>query len=161
MGEANGMNSFDTALYWAIFGQPDPASVADITGSWGEIADVISINGVPMERSVTDVTHLRSPNKAKEKVPGFLDAGQNTFRLNYYKTLMTALQTLAPGGSNAQDNAANDYGRLRWAVVMPDHGVWVFSGFIKSNPVEVPEDNRNTIEVTVEISGKPTWFEFV
>jgi hypothetical protein len=164
MGTANGMHSFDSALYQTTFADltnPSnvPANLSTITGGWGELGDVISINGVPMERTVTQLTHLRSPDKAQEKVPGFLDAGQNTIRLNYYKALMTALMNISPGGPLAPDTSPS-WGRLRWAVVLPDHGVWVFIGFIKSTPIEVPEDNRNTIEVTIEISGKPKWLAF-
>src|SRR6516162_6032572 len=131
MGTANGMNSFNTAMFFAPFNQPNPATVLDIETGWTELTDVISINGVPMERSVTEITHLRSPLKAKEKVPGFLDAGQNTFRLNYFKGIMFQLQTLSPGGALAPDTSPS-WGRLTFAIIFPDDGVWVFTAFIKS-----------------------------
>ena len=68
MGTANGMHSFDSALYQNTFADltnPSnvPATLSTITGGWGEIGDVISINGVPMERTVTQLTHLSSPDK--------------------------------------------------------------------------------------------------
>jgi hypothetical protein len=159
MADANGMHSYDSAIYYTTFGSVEPANLVEIIDGYNEITDVISINGVPMERTVTELTHLRSPDKAKEKVPGFLDAGQNTFRLNAYKGLMALLATLQPGGGLSPDESPG-WGRLVWAVVFPDHGVWWFTGFIKSQPFEVPEDNRNTVEVTIEISGAPTWFSF-
>lgn len=159
MATANGMHSFDSILFSAAFGAADPAGLADFV-NWLEITDVISINGVQMERSVTQLTHLRSPDKAQEKVPGFLDAGQNTFRLNYFKGLVSLLETLSPRGALAPDTSPS-WGRRKWAVVFPDRGVWLFYAFIKSKPFEIPEDNRSTVEVTLEISGKPVWFEFV
>ena len=160
MGTANGMHSNNTGLFVAPFVTPDPTSGATFLAQpWQEVTDVISLNGVPLERTVTQLTHLRSPNKAQEKVPGYLDGGQLTLKLNYFKQLMSFLQTRVPGGENAPDTSPT-WGRLRWAVLFPDNGVWVFTGFIKSDPIEVPEDDRATIELTVEISGKPTWFAF-
>lgn len=159
MPDADGMHSFDSALYWNEFGTIDPANLSTILTQWDEISNVISINGVPMEHTVTELTHLRSTDKAKEKVPGFLDAGQNTLRLNYSKATMTTLRSLAPRGTNAPDTSPS-WGRLRWCIVLPDHGVWVFTAFMKSTPMEVPEDNRVTIEVTLEISGAPKWLSF-
>lgn len=164
MAGAKGMHSFDAIIYtntWIDPPPPDagalPANMADFA-NWVEISDVVSINGVPMEHSVTMLTHLRSPNKAAEKVPGFLDAGQNTFRLNYYRALVGLLMDFSPGGALAPDTAPS-WGRRRFAVVFPDRGAWVFGAFIKSKPQEIPEDNRNTVEVTLEITGKPAWLQ--
>lgn len=159
MGAANGRHSFDSAIYTMPWGTLDPVSYTNLIQIWTEVTDVISINGIPMERSVTQVTHLRSPDKAHEKVPGFLDAGANTFRLNYYKSLIPALLGYSPGGAGAPDTAPS-WGRRQWAVACGDHGIWVFTGFVKSTPVEIPEDNRITVEVTIEISGKPKFFAF-
>ncbi|AWM39357.1 hypothetical protein GobsT_23280 [Gemmata obscuriglobus] len=180
MGAATGMNSFDTALYYADFvtlttgpsGIPpyQPTvppynthlSITNNSAVWKELGDVISLNGVPMERSVTPLTHLRSPGMAAEKIPGFLDAGQLTLRLNSNKGLLAKLQTLMPAGDpNIAPYTHPKWGRLSWAVFFPDNGIWLLTGFIKSSPVEIPEDNRITIELTVEISGKPTFLAFV
>jgi hypothetical protein len=165
---SGGMHSFDSALYYTQYGEPrpSPTSYLNLITTWTEVAEVVTINGVAMDRSVTELTHLRSPNKAKEKVPGFLDGGQVTLKLNYKKgsptapfTGMAHVQALSPGGAIAGE-AAPGWGRLTWAVAFPDHGMWVFTGFIKSTPVEIPEDNRVTVEATIEISGKPSFYAF-
>ncbi|HEY1188534.1 MAG TPA: phage tail tube protein [Gemmata sp.] len=170
MSAARGMHSFNSAIYYSPFETlttgspsyqpfaPNYTNVSQIIsnpGLWSEIADVISINGVPMERSVTQITHLRSPAKAHEKVPGFLDAGTNTYRLNSNKTALATLM----GFTNIADTFPR-WGRCSWAVFFPDNGVYVFTGFLKSQPFEVPEDNRITIEAAVEISGKPIFYAF-
>jgi hypothetical protein len=158
MGAARGMHSYNSRLFVAVFGTPDPANVSALA-QWGEIEDVISMNGVPMEHTVTQITHLKSPGKAMEKVPGFLDGGQQTIRLNYNKELVAQLQGYMPGAVGAPDTAPS-WGRLQWAVVFPDSGVWVFRAFVKSQPHEIPEDNRNTVELVVEIDGRPVFYAF-
>lgn len=158
MGAARGMHSYNSRLFTTVFGAAAPGNLTDITAQWTEIEDVISLNGVPMESSVTQVTHLKSPGKALEKVPGFLDGGQNTIRLNYAKGLLAQLAALLPGA--AGNDTPPGWGRLSWAIVYPDSGVWVFTAFVKSMPTEVPEDNRLTVELVLEISGRPVFYSF-
>lgn len=178
MASARGMHSFNSGLYYASYdvlttGSPtwQPAvpnytniiQIVNNDPTWQEVADVVSVNGVSNERSVTQLTHLRSPGKAHEKVPGFLDAGQITVRLNSRKSLLVAIQALMPGATGTEDAVVNGsprWGRRSWALYFPDNGVCLFHGFIKSDPVEIPEDNRITIDLNIEISGKPTYLAF-
>src|SRR5690348_6584468 len=115
MASSTAMNSFDTILYVSPFTTADPSAVADLESApWEELEEVISVNGIPLEPSVTNITHLRSPGKAKEKVPGFLDAGQCTFKMNYNKTLVTAILLWLPGGANAGD-VSPAWGRCKFS----------------------------------------------
>lgn len=158
MPAAKGMHSYGAGLYWSAFGTPIPPNVGTLA-QWGEISDVISMNGIPVENTVTDVTHLRSPNKAKEKVPGFYDSGQLTVRLNYHKSILDAIHAIRPGSGFAPDTDPS-WGRLQFAVLLPDRGLWYMTGFIKSEPIEVPEDGRNTVEITIELSGMAFFISF-
>lgn len=155
MAGANAMNSYKTRIYRAAFGVAAPVaelpSIGD--GEWTRVAEVISINGVPMNSSVTRITHLESDSKAHEKIPGFMDGGQVTFRLNYYKANAGLVFVNLPDSAGASPS----WDRLQWLVQFPDGGQWYCTAFIQGMPFEVPEDDRITLEVTLEISGYPSF----
>lgn len=161
MAAANGQHSYGALLFAGPYGTANPDG-ADPTGAgFDVIAEVISASGLAMNSTVTKVTHLASDGKAHEKVPGFLDAGQITFKLNQYsgsiagKLAMTGLLALLPQASDT----APDWGRYQWVVQFPDGGQWYATGFLQGVPFEVPEDDRVTVEATIEVSGRPVFTE--
>jgi hypothetical protein len=157
MADSAGTHSFGTRLFFAPFATAFPLG-ADPTGAgFTEVAEVISINGVPMNSSVTELTHLQSDDRAKEKIPGILDGGQCNFKLNFTDAGMDALAGVVNGIVPAADVATPDWGRLVWVVQFPSGAQWAFKGFVQGNPFDVPEDNRVTTDVTVEISGRPSF----
>lgn len=159
MSEATGMHSYQAHVYAAPYGTANPLGADPELGGFTKLAEVISINGLPMSATVTKVTHLSSDGKAQEKVPGFLDAGQITFRLNYQASAIPG--KLAYAGLLALLPQASDtfpgWGRYQWVVQFPDAGQWYATAFIQGTPFEVPEDDRITVEVTLEVSGRPVF----
>ncbi len=172
-GEAQGMHSAGSRLFVSHYGQAAPAGLADVTTDWvpGEffgvaagwkgIPELIDCNGVDVKPTVTRVTHLRSPGKAQEKVPGFKDSNQLACRFNYSSALQFALSFLIPGASGAIDaplGAANlwsFWGRKKFFIMLPDGGGWYFTAFMAGSPTQVPEDDRVTLDISIEISGLP------
>lgn len=165
MAASVAMHSYSTKLYAAAFGVADPAG-ADVSGNiaWSLVGEIISLNGVPMQHSVTRVTHLNSDARAHEKVPGILDGGQVNFKGNYTDATLVQLLGLLPGGGTAAVNdvplpATPSWGRWQWLLVFPTGAMWYATGFVQGMPVDVPEDDRITFDVTVEISGRPAFTE--
>jgi hypothetical protein len=140
-------------LFVAEFDTAAPGIVLTPAGDpqWALVDEVFSLNGVPANFSVTELTHLLSTGWAKEKIPGNMDAGQLTFRFNYSSSLFTFLQGKMP----STVRTAPDWGRKEWILQLPDGGQMELTAFINGMPFTVPEDNRVEIEVTLEISGRP------
>lgn len=169
MAASAGMHSYKTMLFVAPFAGTDPAGAAIAEGGTGtltqvlaatdvyaEVAEIFSINGVPMNASVTRLTHLTSPGKAHEKIPGITDAGQVTFGMNFRPDLIAELSAFLPDDTDI----APTWGRFMWIVQFPTGGAqWVLKGFLQGMPFEVPEDDRITVEGTIEISGRPVFYE--
>lgn len=147
----NAMHSFDTILCVAPYDTGNPAGAAVPFGAWGQLAEVYSLSGPQNQSTVTNVTHLTSAGKAKEKVPGFLDGGQVTVRVNFSEQNLADFYDRLPGATDGPPS----WGRYDWCIQYPDGSQWYFQGFVQGLPVEVPEDDRITHEVTIEVSGRP------
>lgn len=167
MPPATGMHSHGTRMYVAdwdgvtvladyVTGTVFPAGG---NGNFTELDEVFSINGVPMNPSVTRITHLNSDGKAHEKVPGIIDGGQVSFSFNHTAALVAILAALVP--NPATNDVAPRWGRHVWVVQFPDGGQWWFIAFVQGSPNTVPDDDRNTVEATLEISGRPIFSEAV
>lgn len=170
MAESKGMHSAGTVFYVSSYSAVIPPTGESLFGDWAEgtplgapgdlvwraVGEVIDADGIAIQPSTTRLTHLRSPGKAHEKVPGFKDGGQLRLRFNYHKKLFAALLTLVPGDANTPDTPP-DWGRKSFAVAKPDGGTYYLRGFVAGNPITIPEDDRITIELTIEIHGLPTY----
>jgi hypothetical protein len=157
--ESGGQHSFGTTLYYApdgtVFGGPTAVGT-DLPGPWVRLNDIINITSPENTPGDTKVTHTRSPDKAHEYTPGWVEGAMANFRLLYSKETMGALDAVIPT-ANA---TAPDWDRLMWAVQFPDGGVAVFRGYFKGYPITVPgadSDDPVAIDVSVKVSGKATF----
>lgn len=160
MADAAGMHSYNSTLFWDDDQGTNPAGVDPSGAGYTQLAEVISMTGVSAARTVVEVTHLSSDDYAKEKIPGFEDGGQVTFRFNYSVAVFSALSALMPSADRIAGTGAagvGGWGRLRWVLQLPDGGQWWFRGFLQGHPFTVPEDDRITCEATIEISGAPVF----
>jgi|GEM_PF-6010698 len=149
---SDGMNSYATRLLYAPFGTAVPAAGA--TTGFTSVGEVINLNGVALQPSVTRITHLNSDGKAQEKVPGFIDPGQITGTFNFFSAQLASLVARLPTAAAAP---ATGWGRLQWLIAFPDTSFWYCTGFMAGLPVTVPEDDRITVDCTIELSGLPTF----
>lgn len=161
MADATGMHSYNTTVWWAADNANNPAGASPDGEGYERFAEVVSLSGVGRSNTVVEVTHLSSDDFAKEKIPGFEDGGQVTFRLNYSTTILAALDELRPQAGRVAGSpgaiGTGSWGRLRFVMQLPDGAQWWFRGFVQGAPFTVPEDDRITVECTIEISGKPVF----
>lgn len=176
MPESQGMHSAGTILYvrnyalwpWVVpAARPigtdwDTVSPLGNQAKWQALPELIDCNGIDLKPTEVGVTHLRSDDTGKEKVPGFVDSNQLSCRFNYFKALQAALVNLVPGGANAPrqpfgagGQTLAHWGRKLWALLLPDGGCWTFSAFLSGSPTQVPEDDRITLDLSLTISGVP------
>jgi hypothetical protein len=160
-GPSNAVHSYLSAIYEGALANTEPTGVDNVTGAptgggaWNQLAEVISFQFPDMESSVTNISHLFSPGRAKEFIAGFTDGGQVTLKMNYFAAAMAAVISIRP--TTASGRAASN---LKFAIVLPDAGVFYCEGFIQKIGGEVPEDDRVTADVTIKVSGLPLFLTF-
>ena len=128
----------------AITGMETKFERSDGAGGWDKLAEVYNIAGPGMTRETVEVTTYDSPDGYREKIPGLKDAGQLTFTMNFRRDNYTTIKT---------DFDSND--RVQYRVVLPDEDetTMTFWGLVTELPLTVPEGDRITCDVTIEISG--------
>ncbi len=149
MPESQGQHSYGVQLFMAVLDHAPPAVEADLSG-WTNIGEVISLNGVPMSVTITQLTHLASPNKAKEKIAGFTDGGQLSAKMNMSAAQYALLNARRQGTGSGRANS-----NFMGFVLFPDWGGSYLELILQQMPFDVPDDDRITIDVTFEISGLP------
>lgn len=81
-----------------------------------------------------------------EKKPGMIDPGQITVTISYDKTQYNTLQTAAAART------------IKWCkLTAPDGGNLIFQGFFTGLDFAVPEDDKVTDDLTLEITGAITY----
>lgn len=114
---------------------------------WVDVAEVYNIAGPGMTRETVEVTHYGSPDGYREKIAGLRDAGQLTFTMNFRNDNYLVIK-----GDFDSDE------RVQYQVVLPDEDEtkMTFWGLVTECPLTVPEGDRITTDVTIEISGPVT-----
>lgn len=123
------------------------ATVADST-SWTDVATLVDIPNVPqLKADDIDTSHMLTPGQVKTFDPGWADAGEVSFTVQYDKTQNAALYALfrQPKG---------------FRVLFPDApgpsgSKWSFDGYINafSNPVD--REGIITTDIAIKVSGQP------
>lgn len=104
-----------------------------------------------------DITHLLSPGRVKEYMPGFLDAGKLDLTFNFSPVEYDALRswgTIDPGDITYD---IPDLGRSRIILMDPIGGQLVSAGYLEVPAIEVPEDGEIVTTVTFQGSGGFTY----
>jgi hypothetical protein len=170
--DSEGQHPFGTGLFWAEYQEFDSIGLtthvpptAPAVGTplglrlgvagglpvagepWAEIGLMTRVTAPERTAGDTKVTHLKSPSRAHEYVPGYIEGGTNTFRLIHSVASHELVQALAPN-ANIQEQ------RVWFAIQYADGPVEYFKGYIKSQPVEVTDgDDPVAIDVTIKVSG--------
>lgn len=113
-------------------------------GSFSAIARVYNINGPGMSRDIIETTTYDSQGW-REKIGGLRDGGTITFTLNFARSTYLIFK-----GDFENDEPVN------YRIVLPDEDetTLTFSGLVTELPLSIPEGDRITCDVTIEISGK-------
>jgi hypothetical protein len=130
----------DAALgYGAKFGIKGPST------TYVYVAEVVSLTPPGWTRDTVEVTHLESPDSAKEYIPGLIDAGEATITVNFkpiqadvllasFNAPVDEFRVLFPGGTVALD----------------------FDGIVTGYEMgDLVADDKMSATFTVKATGKP------
>lgn len=142
MAESGAFDGYGVAL-----GIGDGASAE----AFAAIAEVLDVSGPSYSKDVIDVSHSTSPDKYREKIAGFLDAGEVTLTMNMSQSDFASLLT------KFEAEATNNY-----ELTIPDDNfstkpTIVFTAHVTSMPGTYPTQDKSTVDVTFTITGKPTY----
>jgi predicted secreted protein len=127
----------------AVFNRSDLATAPVFTA----LAEVNSITGPSMSRETIDVTSLDSTGGYREFIPGFRDAGDVQLNMNYSKAGYDLMK------ADFESNVLGQY-----QIVLPDADTTTlaFSALVTELPLEIPTDDKVTMNVTLKITGQVT-----
>jgi predicted secreted protein len=136
---SNAISGVGTVFSRSDMATPTPAFTA--------VAEINGITGPGMTRETIDVTSLDSTGGYREFIAGFRDAGTIVLNMNF-----TAAGFLAFKADFEADTPVD------YKIVMPDTDdtTFSFSGLVTELPVEIPKDDKVTMNVTIKISGQVT-----
>lgn len=112
----------------------------------GFTAQITGVSGPSLARDAIDITHMGSPNKWREFMPGLIDAGELTLEVHFDPTE-------APAIAAAYDPATPTPLTITW----PDSANTQFvaeGAFMTGYDVGDPVDDKMTASVTFKLSGE-------
>lgn len=111
-------------------------------------AEVTAITPPNMVRDTVDATHMASPEKWREFIPGLRDPGEVSITMNFL-----------PGGTD-QDSifaAISIDTATNYRITFPNAETWMFAAFCVGYAPEDPLDGKMTATARFKLSGKPTF----
>lgn len=116
----------------------------DNEATWIDLAEVFDITPPNDTVDEVDATHMQSPNRTREFIPGLIDPGEASFEMNF-----------VPGSPSdlliAEIKTAGE--RVRCRLTFPNGVTWKFSGWVSSYEPAVPTDDKMTATVTWRVTG--------
>ena len=131
----------------AAFGIGDGASPEVYT----DLAEVLSISPPSQAVDIIDVTHLKSTNRLREFIAGFIDPGDVSIEMNFIAGSAADVAIRALEGLATTTN---------FRVTFPDGTsgsvTWIFAGFLSGYEPTVSPDDKMTANVTFKVTGVTT-----
>lgn len=112
--------------------------------SWLPIAEVFDISPPSDTVDQVDVTHMQSPNRRREFVPGLSDPGSASFEMNF-----------VPGSASdllIQEIRATGE-QVVCRITFPKGQTWIFTGQVESYEPAIPNEDKMTASVSFKVSG--------
>lgn len=114
---------------------------------WVAIAEVYNVTPPSFTADRVEATHMQSPNRTREYIPGLITPGAASFEMNFIP------------GSDAdaliremQENGTTTEHR----ITFPNDVTWTFTASIESYEPAAPTDDRMTATVNIIVSGNIT-----
>jgi predicted secreted protein len=109
--------------------------------TYTSLAEVAKITGPNIEAKEIDVSNLQSVSGWMEFIPGMVNAGELSMELNFLGSSLALLLPLyrVPG--------------VFWRIVLPDGGTLIMVGFLAKTGVEIPHDDKVSMNVTIKLTG--------
>ena len=116
---------------------------------WVTIANLTRIRPFNLKVDSIDVSSQDSPDEYREKIPGFKDAGECSFDLNYDDGNATHewLETSA-------DGTVRKF-RVCFGGLVVGNKIKTFDGFIVAIGPETPHDGKMNASCTINVTSKP------
>jgi len=133
--------------YGVTFGIGDGSS----SEAFVDVAEVLDVSGPSYGRDTIDVSHATSPNKYREFIDGFKDAGEVSLNMNF--TQASYASFLAKLESDGLDN---------YKITIPDDNysnkpTIVFAASVTGIEADFATEDKVTAAITMKVSGKPTY----
>lgn len=133
--------------YEVILGIGDGASTEVFTS----IAEILDVAGPTYSKDTIDVSHASSPDKYREFIAGFIDAGEVTVSANMTQSDFASLLALL------ELEPLNNY-----KLTIPDSNFTtkptiLFAAHVTALSSPIPVEDKVTMDVTFKVSGKPTY----
>lgn len=118
-------------------------------GQFETVAQVANIQPPQPEREVIEVEDLDPADGVKKKLPGVIDVGEVTLTLNFDPE------------NNGHTTLESDFyagTTTNYRIKLPNGKGWTFPAFISGwAPQELSEGDVIQVEVTLTVTGKPTF----
>jgi FPC/CPF motif-containing protein YcgG len=118
---------------------------------FSDFAEILDVAGPSFAKDTIDVAHSTSPDKYREFIAGFKDAGEVTLTLNMVQADFAAIL------AKFELETTNNY-----QLTIPDDNystkpTIVFAGHVTSIGSAYPTQDKVTQDITFKITGKPTY----
>jgi hypothetical protein len=133
-----------TIGYGSIFAYGDSGSPEVFSA----LAEVVSITPPQLVRDTVDATHMASPQKWREFVPGLKDGGEVSLEMNFI-----------PGNSDWDFLflAFNQETVRNYRITFPNAESWTFAAYCTGIEAAVPLDDKMSATATFKVSGPPAF----
>ena len=121
--------------------------------NFATVAEVRNIDGPKLTKDFKEATHMQSPNGFREYVGALKDGGSVTFTVNFVPS--DGSQDALTGLIYDFTNNVKRYWREVWPTT-PNYTVTYLAEVQDLDP-KTPADDVMTMDVTIKISGSPTW----
>lgn len=110
---------------------------------WGEVTGITPPN---LSRDSVDVSHMQSPNRHREFIPGMIDPGEVTIEFN-----------LIPGGTTHAEilGELENVNPMSRRVVFSNGSIFEFIAFVTNVEFEMPIDDKMMGTATFKVTGEP------
>lgn len=116
----------------------------DNGSTWTELGEVFDVTPPNDTVDEVDATHMQSPGRTREFIPGLIDPGEASFEQNFI-----------PGSpSDLKIRALKVAGtRVKCRITYPNAVTWTFTGWVSGYEPAVPNEDKMTASVTWRVSG--------
>jgi hypothetical protein len=115
-------------------------------GTSGLTGELLSVDGMSLERDAVETTYMASAEQWREFIPGLRNAGEISFEMAFDPT------------EDPDTPITGDVETI--TVTWPDDATvltWACDGFLTSFQPSAPIDDRITVSGTIKLTGVPTF----
>lgn len=133
----------------AMIGYDTLFEISQDTGAtWFSMGEVTDITPPSSTVDQIDVTHMKSPNRQREFIPGLSDPGSAGFSMNFIPGSPSDLKIQEIRASGEQ---------VLCRITFPNAVSWTFTGQIESYEPAIPTEDKMTADVSWKVSGSTVY----